>query len=77
LLSDDRAGADALTQQQAARCGDAVRASADLGESIPPTMPLAEQDDEWQDGRRCFRPETMAAIDAVAAEEVTPLLMAS
>jgi hypothetical protein len=22
---------------------------------------LAEQDDEWQDGRRDFRPETMAA----------------
>ena len=29
-------------------------------------MILAEQDDEWQDGRRYFRPETMAAIDAVA-----------
>ena len=28
-------------------------------------MVLAEQDDEWQDGRRYFRPETMAAIDAV------------
>ena len=28
-------------------------------------MILAEQDDEWQDGRRYFRPETMAAIDAV------------
>ena len=27
-------------------------------------MILAEQDDEWQDGRRYFRPETMAAIDA-------------
>jgi transposase-like protein len=41
-------------------------------------MILAEQDDEWQDGRRYFRPETMAAIDAVASiEEVTPLLMAS
>jgi len=40
-------------------------------------MILAEQDDEWQDGRRYFRPETMAAIDAVANEEVTPLLMAS
>ena len=26
-------------------------------------MVLAEQDDEWQDGRRYFRPETMAAID--------------
>ena len=24
-------------------------------------MILAEQDDEWQDGRRYFRPETMAA----------------
>jgi transposase-like protein len=42
-------------------------------------MILAEQDDEWQDGRRYFRPETMAAIDAVTAvEEVGhPLLMAS
>ncbi len=42
-------------------------------------MVLAEQDDEWQDGRRYFRPETMAAIDAVIEhEEVGPaLLMAS
>ena len=43
-------------------------------------MILAEQDDEWQDGRRYFRPETMAALDAPPAspEEVNPaLLMAS
>ena len=42
-------------------------------------MILAEQDDEWQDGRRYFRPETMALIDAVTEqEEETPaLLMAS
>jgi len=42
-------------------------------------MILAEQDDEWQDGRRYFRPETMALIDAMAEqEEETPeLLMAS
>ena len=41
-------------------------------------MILAEQDDEWQDGRRYFRPETMTAIDAVAIEEVSqPLLLAS
>jgi putative transposase len=41
-------------------------------------MILAEQDDEWQDGRRYFRPETMAAIDAVANEEVgRALLIAS
>jgi hypothetical protein len=42
-------------------------------------MVLAEQDDEWQDGRRYFRPETMAAIDAVTRiEEVgQPLLLAS
>jgi hypothetical protein len=40
-------------------------------------MILAEQDDEWQDGRRYFRPETLAAIDAVRTEEVTLLLMAS
>jgi len=42
-------------------------------------MILAEQDDEWQDGRRYFRPESMAAIDAVVEnKEVEPgLLMAS
>ena len=42
-------------------------------------MVLAEQDDEWQDGRRYFRPETMALIDAVIDHaEVSPgLLMAS
>ncbi len=39
-------------------------------------MILAEQDDEWQDGRRYFRPETMAAIDAVAErEEVSQALL--
>lgn len=42
-------------------------------------MILAEQDDEWQDGRRYFRPETMTAIDAVIPlEEVgQTLLLAS
>ena len=42
-------------------------------------MVLAEQDDEWQDGRCYFRPESMAAIDTVVEhEEVNPaLLMAS
>jgi transposase-like protein len=41
-------------------------------------MILAEQDDEWQDGRCYFRPETMTAIDAVAIEEVgQPFLLAS
>jgi hypothetical protein len=42
-------------------------------------MILAEQDDEWQDGRRYFRPETMALIDAVVEhkEVETALLMAS
>ena len=42
-------------------------------------MILAEQDDEWQDGRRYFRPETMAAIDTVIeGKEASPaLLMAS
>jgi len=41
-------------------------------------MILAEQDDEWQDGRRYFRPETMALIDATSEQEVGPaLLMAS
>jgi hypothetical protein len=40
---------------------------------------LAEQDDEWQDGRRYFRPETMGAIDAVTTTEEAsqPLLLAS
>jgi hypothetical protein len=42
-------------------------------------MILAEQDDEWQDGRCYFRPESTVLIDAVAEpEEVGPaLLMAS
>jgi putative transposase len=42
-------------------------------------MVLAEQDDEWQDGRCYFRPESMARIDAVAGqeEEAPALLMAS
>jgi putative transposase len=42
-------------------------------------MILAEQDDEWQDGRRYFRPETMAAIDAVVDQQTEgpALLIAS
>ena len=42
-------------------------------------MVLAEQDDEWQDGRCYFRPESMALIDAMAEqeEEAPALLMAS
>jgi hypothetical protein len=41
-------------------------------------MVLAAQDDERRDGPRYFRPETMAAIDAVPIEEVSqPLLLAS
>jgi transposase-like protein len=41
-------------------------------------MVLSEQDDEWQDGRRYFLPETMTAIDAIPIEEVSqPLLLAS
>jgi putative transposase len=42
-------------------------------------MVLAEQDDEWQDGRCYFRPESMALIDAVTEqeEEAPALLMAS
>ena len=43
------------------------------------TRCFAEQDDEWQDGRRYFLPESMARIDAVPErEEAGPvLLMAS
>ena len=42
-------------------------------------MVLAEQDDEWQDGRCYFRPESMALIDAKPEqeEEAPALLMAS
>jgi len=41
-------------------------------------MNLAEQDGEWQDGRRYFLPETMTAIDVAPIEEVgQPLLLAS
>jgi putative transposase len=42
-------------------------------------MILAEQDDDWQDGRRYFRPETMALIDVMSGpQEVRPeLLLAS
>jgi hypothetical protein len=36
----------------------------------------SEQDNEWQDGRRYFRPETMALIDAdPVSEEVIPTLL--
>ena len=39
-------------------------------------MVLAEQDDEWQDGRRYFSPESMTRIDAVPErEEVGPALL--
>lgn len=38
-------------------------------------MILVEQDDAWQDGQCHFRPETMAAIDAVPIEEVGQLLL--
>ena len=42
-------------------------------------MILVEQDDEWQDGRRYFRPETLALIDAEPErkEAIPTLLMAS
>ena len=42
-------------------------------------MVPAEQDDEWQDGRCYFRPESMALIDALTEqkEEAPALLMAS
>ena len=55
--------------------GILVRATAVLRLVV---MILAEQDDEWQDGRRYFRPETLALIDAEPEiEEVVRLLMAS
>ena len=39
-------------------------------------MVLAEQDDEWQDGRCYFRPESMVLIDAVnELREVGPALL--
>lgn len=38
-------------------------------------MILAERDDEWQDGRRHFRPKTMAAIGAAEREEVSQALL--
>ena len=39
-------------------------------------MVLFEQDDEWQDGRRYFNPESMAQIDApVDRQEVSPALL--
>jgi transposase-like protein len=39
-------------------------------------MVLAEQDDEWQDGRRYFRPESMALIDSThEREEAGPALL--
>ena len=41
-------------------------------------MVLAGRDGEWQGGRRHFRPETRAAIDAAPIEEVgQPLLLAT
>jgi hypothetical protein len=41
-------------------------------------MVMAEQDDEWQDGRCCFRPESTVLIDAVnELREVGPALLAS
>jgi len=44
----------------------------------PVGMILVEQDDEWQDRPRYFRPETMALIDAVAEQkEAQELLMAN
>lgn len=38
-------------------------------------MVLAEQDDDWQDGRRYFSPDSMARLDAPPAEEVQPALL--
>jgi len=37
---------------------------------------LAERDDEWQDGRCHFRPESLVLVDALAeTEEVGPALL--
>jgi len=38
---------------------------------------LAEQDDEWQDGRRYYRPETMALIDQRRRGGAPGLMLAS
>ena len=39
-------------------------------------MVLFEQDDEWQDGRRYFSPESIAQIDApIDREEVSAALL--
>jgi hypothetical protein len=39
-------------------------------------MVLAEQDDEWQDGRRYFSPESMTRLDVPpATEEMQPALL--
>ncbi len=39
-------------------------------------MVLFEQDDEWQDGRRYFSPESMAQVDtAVERQEVNAALL--
>lgn len=39
-------------------------------------MVLCEQDDEWQDGRRYFSPESIAQIDApIDRQEVNPALL--
>jgi hypothetical protein len=45
----------------------------------PVSTILAEQYDEWQDSRPCFRPESMALIDAAPAPEgvVPTMLLAS
>jgi hypothetical protein len=40
-------------------------------------MMVAEQDDEWQDGRCWFRPETVVLTDTRAVEVVLTLLRAS
>lgn len=57
-------------------CLPAAPRTGRFGGRVAEDVVLAEQDDEWQDGRRSFRPETMAAINAVIEhEEVNPTLL--
>jgi len=78
-LSWDRPGLAILRSDPDRTQGDLLATPNRASLSRLVGMVLAEQDDEWQDGRRYFGPETMALIAAVVDhKEVSPgLLMAS